>query len=61
MIPVSVKKHSSGGEDIGGKLPSKHRVRGWRGVSAAALLGKGWQKRIVSFTDTDMGMVFSAR
>ena len=39
-IPASAKKHSSG-QDTKKCWLSKHRIRGWRAVSAAGLQGEG--------------------
>ena len=41
VMPVLVKKHSSGEEDPWGNQLDKHQIRGWRGVSAAWFQGKG--------------------
>ena len=46
-----MQKHSSGEEDPLGNYIEKHQIRGWRGVSAATLLGRGSRKRNVLFTD----------
>ena len=39
MIPVSMKKHSSGKDRPWEEKPSEHQIRGWRAVSAAGLHG----------------------
>ena len=49
LIPVSVKKHSSGEEDT-----LENQISGWRAVSATGLRGKGLRKRLFLFTDTGM-------
>ena len=46
VIPVSVKKHSSGGEDMGEYKLSEHQLRGRKKDSAAGLQSKGSCKRI---------------
>ena len=37
VVPVSVKKHSSGEEDTWEIYLCKHQTRGWKAVSAAVL------------------------
>ena len=60
-ILVSVKKHSSGYEDKWEYWFSKHRIRGWRAVSAEGLQGKGSPGRNVLFTVTDIDIPDSLR
>ena len=49
-LPVSVKKHSSGGADLWKTHGSKRQIRGWRAVSAAGLQGKYCHERSFFFT-----------
>ena len=51
-IPVSMKKHTSGEEDMWENQISKHQLRGRIEVCAAELQGEGSRKRIVSFSQT---------
>ena len=44
-VPVSVKKHSSGEEDMWENKLSELRIGGCGAVSAAASPGKGWHKK----------------
>ena len=57
--PASVKKHSCGEEDPWENQLQKHQIRGWRGVSAAVLQGKGSRTMSVCLTDTGMILVMS--
>ena len=52
MIPVSVKRNSSGEESLWQEQLFGHQIRGRIGVSAAGLQGRGLNKRNVFFTDT---------
>ena len=47
VMPLSVKKHSSGEEDMWEHKLSECQIRGWRAVSAAGLRGQGLRKRTV--------------
>ena len=50
-IPMSVKKHSSGEEDLWEEQLPEHQIGGRIAVSAAGLQGKGSHKRS-GFSDT---------
>ena len=52
MIPVSVKKHSSGEKHIREDKLAEHQIRGWRAASDADLRGKGSRKRSFFYRDT---------
>ena len=49
---VCEQKHSPGEEDPWDNQFDKHNIRGWTGVSAAVLQGRGSRKGMFSFTDT---------
>ena len=48
------EKNTSREEDMRENQFSKHQIRGWKTASASGLQGRGWQKRIVVFTDAGM-------
>ena len=53
--PVSVTKTLlRKGRPLGQLAVQRTKIRGWRAVSAAGLLGKGSLKRSVIFSDTGM-------